>query len=342
MRPIIGITLGDPGSIGPEITAKVFSTPELLRDCRPIVIGDKAPLKQGIALTDKSDSLKINVIQEPEEGLYMPGTIDLIDCKILGNEEIHWGEIRVDYGNAAFKYVKKAIDLALAKKVDAMVTNAISKEAINLAGHHFSGHTEILAHYTGTTNYAMMLGYQNLRVIHVSTHVPLSEAIKLVKKVRIVECIQLADSALRKLSIEDPRIAVAGLNPHASENGMFGTEEAEEIAPAVEQAREMGYNVTGPVPADTIFSKAHGGWYDAVIAMYHDQGHIPMKVLGFVYDQKKGKWNSVEGVNVTLGLPIIRTSVDHGTAPDLAGKGEANELSLRNAIGFAVSLADED
>ncbi len=341
MKPIIAITLGDPGSIGPEITAKVFNNPDLFTDCRPLVIGDKYSLEQGISLAGMSDSLNINVIQDPMDGLYIPGTIDLLDLHLLDDLKIQWGTIRPDYGDAAFKYVKKAIELAMAQKVDAIVTNAISKEAINLAGHHFSGHTEILAHFTGTKQYAMMLGYQNLRVIHVSTHVPLSEAIKLVKKERIIECIRLADSALKKLSIEHPRIAVAGLNPHASENGMFGIEEAMEIAPAVEMAKEMGFDVTGPVPADTVFSKARGGWYDVVVAMYHDQGHIPLKVLGFVYDQEKGKWNSVEGVNVTLGLPIIRTSVDHGTAPDLAGKGEANELSLRNAISYAVSLACE-
>ncbi len=341
MRPIIAITLGDPGSIGSEITAKVLNDPEIYQECKPLIIGDISPLEQGIAVAELSESLKVNIISDPAEGKYTPGTIDLYDCHVLGDSSIEWGAIRADYGDAAFKYVKKAIDLALEKKVDATVTNAFSKEAIKLGGHNFSGHTEIFAHYTGAKSYAMMLAHQNLRVIHVSTHVPLSEAIRRVKKERILECIELADEALKKLSIEHPRIAVAGLNPHASENGLFGTEEAEEIAPAVKEAQEMGYDVVGPIPADTVFSKARGGWYDIVVVMYHDQGHIPLKLIGFVYDQAKGKWNSVEGVNVTLGLPIIRTSVDHGTAPDLAGKGEANELSLINAIKYAISLAKE-
>lgn len=339
MKPIIAITLGDPGSVGPEITARVFSNPDLYAECKPLVIGDKAPLEQGIAIVGLSETLKVNVVSDPQEGRFMPGTIDLLDCKLLDNSEIEWGAIRSDYGNSAFAYVKKAIELAMALKVDATVTNAITKEAINLAGHHYAGHTEIYAHFTGTKKYAMMLAHNNLRVIHVSTHVPLSEAIRLVKKERILECIILANNALKKLSIEHPRIAVAGLNPHASENGMFGSEEAEEIAPAVEQALKLGFDVSGPIPADTVFSKARGGWYDIVVVMYHDQGHIPLKLIGFVYDQEKSKWNSVEGVNVTLGLPIIRTSVDHGTALDLAGKGEANELSLVNAIQFAISLA---
>ena len=341
MKPIIAITLGDPGSIGPEITARVFGNPDLYTNCRLLVIGDKVPLEQGIKLAGLSESLHVNIVYDPQDGKYVPGIIDLLDCNLIDNSEIQWGETRADYGNAAFEYVKKAIELAMANEVDATVTNAISKEAINLAGHHYSGHTEIYAHFTGTKKYAMMLAHKNLRVIHVSTHVPLSEAVRRVKKERILECITLADDALKKLDIKHPRIAVAGLNPHASENGMFGSEEAEEITPAINQARESGFDVSGPVPADTVFSKARGGWYDVVVAMYHDQGHIPLKVIGFVYDQGASRWNSVEGVNITLGLPIIRTSVDHGTAPDLAGKGEANELSLGNAVNYAISLARE-
>jgi 4-hydroxythreonine-4-phosphate dehydrogenase len=185
----------------------------------------------------------------------------------------------------------------------------------------------------------MMLAYQNLRVVHVSTHVSLKQAIELTKKERILEVIRIADRALKNMGIKEPRIGVAGLNPHCGEGGLFGTEEAEEILPAVMAAKAEGILADGPVPADTLFSKARGGWYDVVVAMYHDQGHIPLKVLGFVYDAEEQKWQAVEGVNITLGLPVIRTSVDHGTAFDQAGKGTANELSLKNAIDYAIRFA---
>ena len=224
-------------------------------------------------------------------------------------------------------------------KVDATVTNPLNKEAMNLAGHHFSGHTEIYAHYTGTEHYTMMLAHKDLRVVHVSTHVSLREACDRVKKDRVLEVIRIADKACRDMGIAKPRIGVAGLNPHCGEGGLFGREEIDEIAPAIEAARIAGIDAQGPIPPDTIFSKAIGGWYDIVVAMYHDQGHIPLKVVGFVYDREKQSWSAVEGVNITLGLPIIRTSVDHGTAFDQAGTGKANELSLKNAIEYAVRFA---
>lgn len=340
MKPIIAITLGDPASVGPEISAKVFRMATLFDDCRPLIVGDRVALEQGIAAVGLTDELKVNVVSDPKDGIFAPGTIDLFDCGLV-KDEVEWGVVKKEYGHAAFEYVKTAIALAMEKKVDATVTNAINKESINLAGHHYSGHTEIYAEYTGTTKYAMMLAHNDLRVIHVSTHVPLRRAIELVKKERILECIHLAADALRKMGIAQPRIAVAGLNPHSSENGLFGSEEADEIIPAIEEAKANGFDVTGPVPPDTVFSKALGGWFDIVVVMYHDQGHIPLKLVGFVYDKEKGKWNSVEGVNITLGLPIIRTSVDHGTAFDLAGTGEANELSLLNAISDAVRLTGE-
>ena len=224
-------------------------------------------------------------------------------------------------------------------KVDATVTNPLNKEAMNLAGHHFSGHTEIYAYYTGTEHYTMMLAHKDLRVVHVSTHVSLREACDRVKKDRVLEVISIADKACRDMGIAKPRIGVAGLNPHCGEGGLFGREEIDEITPAIEAARTAGINAQGPIPPDTIFSKAIGGWYDIVVAMYHDQGHIPLKVVGFVYDREKQSWSAVEGVNITLGLPIIRTSVDHGTAFDQAGTGKANELSLKNAIEYAVRFA---
>jgi len=229
--------------------------------------------------------------------------------------------------------------IAMDGKVDATVTNPLNKEAMNLAGHHFSGHTEIYAYYTGTEHYTMMLAHKDLRVVHVSTHVSLREACDRVKKDRVLEVIRIADKACRDMGIASPRIGVAGLNPHCGEGGLFGREEIDEITPAIEAARTAGINAQGPIPPDTIFSKALGGWYDIVVAMYHDQGHIPLKVVGFVYDREKQAWSAVEGVNITLGLPIIRTSVDHGTAFDQAGTGKANELSLKNAIEYAVRFA---
>ena len=229
--------------------------------------------------------------------------------------------------------------LALDGEIDATVTNALNKAAINLAGHHFAGHTEIYAHFTGTKNYTILLAHENLRVVHVSTHVSLREACDRVKKERVLTCIQIANDACRALGIESPRVAVAGLNPHAGEGGLFGREEIEEIGPAIEQARALGIDADGPVPPDTVFSKARGGWYDIVVAMYHDQGHIPLKVTGFVYDPVKGRWSNVAGVNVTLGLPIIRASVDHGTAFGHAHQGLANPISLVNAIEYAAKFA---
>ena len=249
------------------------------------------------------------------------------------------GKVSAMAGEAAFRYVEKAIRLAMDHEIDGTVTNAINKEAINLAGHHYSGHTEIYADMTQTKEYTMMLAHENLRVVHVSTHVSLREACDRVKKARVLEVIRIADQACRELGIEHPRIGVAGLNPHSGENGMFGREEIDEIRPAIEAAKAEGIYADGPVPPDTVFSKARGGWYDIVVAMYHDQGHIPLKVVGFVYNEAEGKWDTVAGVNITLGLPIVRVSVDHGTAFDQAGLGTANERSLVNAINYAARLA---
>ena len=260
--------------------------------------------------------------------------------KLVEMDKLELGKVSKIAGNAAFEYVKKVIELALEGKIDATVTNALNKEAINLAGHHYSGHTEIYADFTKTKKYTMMLAHENLRVVHVSTHVSLREACERCKKERIYDVIKIAEDACKKLGIKEPKIGVAGLNPHCGENGLFGTEEIEEIIPAIEKAQKEGINVFGPIPPDTIFSKARGGWYDIVVAMYHDQGHIPLKVIGFVYNQEKNKWEAVAGVNITLGLPIIRSSVDHGTAFDQAGTGMANELSLINAIDYAIKLAN--
>ena len=265
-------------------------------------------------------------------------------------EKFPIGQVSIEGGNAAFQCVKKVIELALAGEVDATCTNALNKEAMNKAlefyhgensdGYtHFDGHTEIYATYTNTKKYTMMLAHHDLRVVHVSTHVSLREACDRVKKARVLEVIEIAHKACKDMGIENPKVAVAGLNPHCGENGLFGTEEIEEIKPAIEAAKAEGINAIGPIPPDSVFSEALGGWYDIVVCMYHDQGHIPLKTVGFVYDRELQAWKAVEGVNVTLGLPIIRTSVDHGTGFALAGKGTSNELSLVNAIDYAVRMA---
>lgn len=338
MRNIIAITMGDPAGVGPEITVKALRDPEVYERCKPLVIGDREILERACRLVG-GEEVKVRPVSDPAQGLYQAGTIDLLDMNLLTPQDFQLGKVSAQAGDAAFQYVKKAIELAMENKVDATVTNPLNKEALNLAGHHFSGHTEIYAHFTGTQHYTMMLAHKDLRVVHVSTHVSLREACDRVKKDRVLEVIRIADKACRDMGIPQPRVGVAGLNPHCGEGGLFGQEELREIAPAIEQARQEGINAQGPVPADTVFSKAQGGWYDIVVAMYHDQGHIPLKVVGFVYDKAQGQWSAVEGVNITLGLPIIRTSVDHGTAFDQAGTGKANELSLKNAIEYAVRFA---
>lgn len=337
-KPILGITMGDPASIGPEITVKALSDPAIYEKCSPIIIGDAAVMEAAVGIVGKN--VKINAVSDVKEAKFEFGTIDVYDMKLVDMDKLECGVVSAMAGNAAFQYVKKVIELAMNHEVDATVTNALNKEAMNLAGHHYSGHTEIYAEYTGTKKYTMMLAHENLRVVHVSTHVSLREACDRVKKDRVLEVIRIADQACKELGIKEPKIGVAGLNPHSGENGMFGREEIEEITPAIEAAKGEGIIVDGPVPPDTVFSKARGGWYDIVVAMYHDQGHIPLKVVGFVYNQAEQKWDAVAGVNITLGLPIIRASVDHGTAFDQAGKGVANELSLINAMDYAIRMSE--
>lgn len=335
----IGITLGDPAGIGPEISIKAFAKKDLYERCQPLLVGDACVVEKYLQAHPEL-YLKINVVEEPDQGKYVYGTIDLIDLKAVDIDQLAIGEVSAMAGNAAFQYVKKVIELALDKKIDATVTNPLNKEALNLAGHHYAGHTEIYADLTHTDKYTMMLADGNLRVVHVSTHVSLREACDRATKERVLDVIRIADKACKNLGIKNPRVAVAGLNPHCGENGLFGREEIEEINPAVEAAKAEGINAFGSLPADTVFSKANGGMFDIVVAMYHDQGHIPLKLLGFVYDQEKQSWQAVQGVNITLGLPIIRTSVDHGTAFDQAGKWSASELSLENAIDYAIRLAE--
>ncbi|HWQ98661.1 MAG TPA: 4-hydroxythreonine-4-phosphate dehydrogenase PdxA [Clostridia bacterium] len=342
--PIIGVTMGDPAGNGPELSLKALMHAPLYLRCRPIIIGDATALEQAKSFIG-NPNLVIHRCKTVADARFTPGTVDVLHLDLIADiQKMPIGKISAEAGMAAFLSVRKAIVLAQAGELDATVTNALNKEAMNLAlepqGLHFAGHTEIYAYYTNTKTYAMMLTHNDLRVIHVSTHCSLREACDRVKKARVLDVIHTAYDACRQIGIEHPRIAIAGLNPHAGENGLFGTEEIDEIIPAIELARAEGIDAIGPEPADSLFSKAIGGWYDIVVAMYHDQGHIPLKTVGFVYDRERKNWKSVEGVNVTLGLPIIRTSVDHGTGFDQAGKGTSSELSLVNAIDYAITMAN--
>jgi 4-hydroxythreonine-4-phosphate dehydrogenase len=336
-RPIIGITMGDPAGCGPELTIKALSKPEIYKECRPLAVGDMKMFADSIRIL--KSPLKLHKISDVKEAKFEYGTIDVYHMELVDMDKFEYGKVSAMCGEAAFQCVVKVIDLAMKGEIDATVTNALNKEALNLAGHHYSGHTEIYAEYTHTKSYCMMLADGDLRVAHVSTHVSLRDACDKVKKPRVLEVIRLANDACKKIGIAEPKVGVCGLNPHAGEDGLFGTEEITDISPAIEEAKKEGINAMGPLPPDTAFSKARGGWYDIVVVMYHDQGHIPLKVVGFVYDKKFQKWDAVRGVNITLGLPIIRTSVDHGTAFGHAGTGTQNEISLVNAIDYAIRMA---
>jgi len=336
-RPVIGITMGDPAGIGAEITVKALSKKEIYEKSKPVVIGSKCVI--GDALKFIPSNLKLNIIKDIEEIKGEFGVIDFIDLNNIKLDEFNYGKVSAKAGQASLDYIYKGIDLAMKGLVDAVVTGPIHKEAIKAAGSPYAGHTEIFATRTKTKNYAMMLVDENLRVIHVSTHVSLRQACDLVKKERVLTVIHLADKALKDLGIKNLKIGVAGLNPHAGEGGLFGNEEIKEIIPAIVQAKKEGIDVEGPIPPDTIFSKVVGGQYDIAVVMYHDQGHIPMKIIGFKYNKETNKWSTMRGVNVTVGLPIIRTSVDHGVAFGKAGEGRANEESMVEAIKMAIKFA---
>lgn len=327
VKPIIGITMGDPAGIGAEIIAKALSRNEIYSLCRPIVIGDSECLKEGIKLA--SVKLEVHPVKSVKEGLFKLGMIDVIDLKNVELAKLKMGEPQPMGGKAAVEFVKKAVELAMNGEISAMATAPVNKEAVNMAGIPFKGHTELLAELIGTKRYAMMLINGPLRVAHVSTHLSLREACDAISKERILDVLEMVSDASSWFGLDKVRIAVAALNPHAGEGGLFGSEEIEEIVPAVEAAQEKGINVKGPIPADTVFARALKGEFDFVIAMYHDQGHIPVKLMGLE-----------KGVNLTLGLPIVRTSVDHGTAYRHARLrlGTANSTSLIEAIKLAALL----
>ena len=338
-KPIISITMGDPAGIGAEIAVKALNKEEIYQIVKPVIIGSKSVIKD--AQTFILSNSEINTIQNVKQIKGKFGTIDLLDLNNIKLDDFKYGEVGASAGRASIEYVFEAIDLAMRGEVDAVVTGPINKESINKAGYHYTGHTEIFAEKTYTKEYAMMLVSDEMKIVHVSTHVSISEAINRVKRERVLNVIRIANRAMKKLGVNEPKIGVAGLNPHAGEHGLFGNEEIDEIIPAIEDAVKDGINVDGPIPPDTFFTKLRGNQYDIAVAMYHDQGHIPIKVTGFNYDKTTNTWSSVTGVNITLGLPIIRTSVDHGTAYGKAGKGRANEGSLVDAIKMAVQFASK-
>jgi 4-hydroxythreonine-4-phosphate dehydrogenase len=333
--PVIAVTMGDPAGVGPEIALKAIAAlaPRVAEGLlQPVIVGARGE----IARTAEALGLPARL----REGV-VPCTwpdVAVVDT-VAPRVPIRFGEVSAEAGHLAYEAVAAAVRLAMAGAVGAIATAPLNKEALNLGGHHYAGHTDMLADLTGARDSCMMLAHGNLRVTHVTTHVPLARVPSLLTPERLDRTLRLTADALAKLGIANPRIAVAALNPHAGEGGLFGKEDDTITVPVLAKWRAQGVDVHGPVPGDTVFVKAAAGQFDAVVAMYHDQGHIPVKLLGFRIDPATGRWVGLSGVNVTLGLPIIRTSVDHGTAFDIAGKGVANADSMVEAIELAATMA---
>ncbi len=328
MNPIIGITMGDAAGIGPEIIVKSLMDIDIYNRCQPIVIGDAKILERVKPIVKAN--VEINIINDVSEAKNKFGIIDVIDLNIIPID-LPFGQVSGEAGNAAYQYVAKAVELAKEKKINAICTAPLNKEAMHKGGHLYPGHTEILAKLTDTDDFSMMLTAPNLKVIHLTTHVGLIKAIEMINPERTYKVIKLAHDTLSKAGIKNPSIAVCGINPHAGENGLFGNgEEEEKLIPGIERAKEEGIDASGPHPADTLFFRAARGDFDMVVACYHDQGHAPIKVMGIE-----------DGVNITVGLKggVIRTSVDHGTAFDIAGKNIADSRSMKAAINSAIELA---
>ncbi len=325
-RPIIAITMGDAAGIGPEVVMKSLMQADLYEKCCPLVIGDAKRLE--LAANIVGAGLEVRRIVAPQDARFVVGTVDCIDLELIP-ADLPFGKLSPVCGDASFRFIEKAVQLTLAGSVDAICTAPLSKEALHAGGHIYPGHTEILAHLTGTPEVSMMLSTPKLRVIHVTTHIGILDAVDRIEPSLVERTIERGYQALLSSGITEPRIGVCGINPHAGENGLFGRgEEATKIIPAIQACVARGIKVDGPLPADTLFFRAVRGDFDLVVAMYHDQGHGPVKVLGLE-----------EGVNITVGLPVIRTSVDHGTAFDIAGTGKADERSMLEAMRQAIAMA---
>ncbi|MFC0470936.1 4-hydroxythreonine-4-phosphate dehydrogenase PdxA [Halalkalibacter kiskunsagensis] len=331
MKPIIGITMGDAAGIGPEIIVKSLTDKDIYDRCQPVVIGDAKMLERVKPIVNAD--VEVHVINQVSEAKNIFGIIDVIDLNLLAFD-LPFGQVSGEAGNAAYQYIAKAVELAKEKKINAICTAPLNKEAMHKGGHLYPGHTEILADLTDTEDFSMMLTAPNLKVIHLTTHVGLIKAIEMINPERTYKVIKLAHDTLSRAGIKNPSVAVCGINPHAGENGLFGNgEEEEKLIPGIKKAKEEGIDASGPHPADTLFFRAARGDFDIVVACYHDQGHAPIKVMGIE-----------DGVNITVGLKggVIRTSVDHGTAFDIAGKNIADSRSMKAAINSAIELAPRD
>ena len=335
-QPILGVTMGDPAGVGPEIIARAGVEPAVRRDSRPVVIGAASTMRAALGLV--GSPLTLHAVHRVADCRWADGTLEVLDLDNVDMDSLPRAVVSAAAGKAAYDYIERAVSLARAREIHGIVTAPINKEALAAARMQHSGHTEILAQLSDTRDFAMLLLGHELRVIHVTTHVALRQVPTLVTKDRVLKTIRLAQKTMVDLGRRHARIAVAGLNPHAGEDGLFGDEEKSSITPAIEAARADGLTVFGPLPADTLFSRARGGEFDIVVAMYHDQGHIPVKTLGFNYDEQTKRWTGLSGVNVTVGLPFLRVSVDHGTAFDRAWKGIANPESMIEAIDVAVRM----
>lgn len=326
MTKIIAVTMGDPAGIGPEIIIKALAEGEL-SGTPAVVVGCAATFRRILAL-GITPAAELRIIDDVSQAHFAPGVINVIDEPLADPQALVPGKVQKEAGDLAYRCVKRATELAMAGHVHAIATAPLNKEALHSAGHIYPGHTELLAKLTGSRDYAMVLYTDKLKVIHVTTHIALRKFLDTLNAGRVETVIQMADTFLRRVGYENPRIAVAGVNPHAGENGLFGDEEIRIVGPSVEKMKAKGINVAGPCPPDTVFLQTYEGMYDMVVAMYHDQGHIPLKLMGF-YD----------GVNITAGLPFIRTSADHGTAFDIAWTGKAKSESMAISIQLAVQLA---
>jgi 4-hydroxythreonine-4-phosphate dehydrogenase len=326
-RPILALTMGDPVGVGPDIVVMALSDPETYRVCRPLIIGDGPALER--ARRHFAPELTLHQVAEPAAGRFSPGALDLLALSHLSDADLVYGAPTVASGQAMVSYILQAIELCQAGQAGGMVTGPISKLSMNISGYAYPGHTELLAERTGAAEVAMMLAGGDFRVVLATIHCPLAEVPRRLTIDGLFRLMKLTCEAMRHdLAMDEPRLGVAALNPHAGEGGMFGAEEAEIIMPAIRRAQEFGVAATGPFPADTLFWRHHQGEFDVIVCMYHDQGLIPLKLLHFM-----------DGVNITLGLPIVRTSVDHGTAYELAGTGKAHPGSLKAAIHLAAKMA---
>ena len=325
-KPIIAVTMGDPAGIGPEIVAKSIADKATFDVARCIVIGDKKVMEKAIEIV--GTDLKVNVVESPADGDYSYGVLNMIDLDNIDMSRFEYGKINAMCGQAAFDYIKKSIEITMDKQADAVATTPINKESLHAAEVDFIGHTEIFGALTGTADPLTMFETNGLRVFFLTRHKSLRDMLDDIKKDRIIDYVERCTDALRRLGVKEGTMAVAGLNPHSGEHGLFGWEEVKEIAPAVEELKERGFNVAGPVPADSVFHQAAQGRFNSVLSLYHDQGHIATKTLDF--DRT---------ISITNGMPILRTSVDHGTAFDIAGKGIAGAVSMEEAIRLAAKYA---